>query len=320
MGMATQRDLFLAVLALDAYNRGYGPGMNFSGDSSLAGTQIGDATILAATNDDLSKAASFYAIAYSWDDDVIISYRGTRFPGAPDKGDVLNGWSLSSGFGGASQAQMALKFYTQVQAQFAGGVGGQDITLTGHSLGGGLAGFVSDLTGAKSDVFNNIPFGTGVVAQIVSHDRSQGLLFPAFALLGYDPIFGGNYEKVPSSSAAVRQFITAGEVATGLRATTGQLSFAKFMSQFVSPTDFIDPATAAALAAAGVRLDLIANSQTLDSNFGLASPPAARRRCPCDLPGRRSDRKAAAAIARSGGRCQPHLDDCGRNAGKFLRR
>ena len=45
MATATQADLFLAILALDAYNRSYNPGMAFAGNSDSPGTQIGDATI-----------------------------------------------------------------------------------------------------------------------------------------------------------------------------------------------------------------------------------------------------------------------------------
>lgn len=139
MAMATQGDLFLAILALDAYNRGYNPGMTFTGYSDVAGTQIGDATIVGGSAD---ASSGFYAVAYSWEGETVISYRGTTFPGLPDWRDVLYGWSVSLGFGQASQAQKALDFYTNVQSHIAGGVGGQVIQLTGHSLGGGLAGFV----------------------------------------------------------------------------------------------------------------------------------------------------------------------------------
>src|SRR6202012_2769669 len=105
-----------------------------------------------------------------------------------------SGWTLSAGYSAASEAQEALNFYTSVELN-----SGQNIQLTGHSLGGGLAGFVSDLTGAPADVFNNIPFGSGVVAEILSHDLSQGMTLPLFVLTGNDP-FTGHYEKVPSSS------------------------------------------------------------------------------------------------------------------------
>lgn len=74
--MATERDLFLSILALDAYNRGYDPGM--AGLSDAIGSAIGQATISATPQDiDAAQAASFYAVAYSWAGETVISYRGT---------------------------------------------------------------------------------------------------------------------------------------------------------------------------------------------------------------------------------------------------
>lgn len=72
------RDLFLAVLALDTYNRGY--------DASLKGLSedgaLGTATIreFKLGEQDGWEDASFYAIAYEWNGETIISYRGTNFP------------------------------------------------------------------------------------------------------------------------------------------------------------------------------------------------------------------------------------------------
>jgi len=257
----TEADLFLAILALDAYNRGYGPGMTFQGSSDAPGTQIGDATVEVATDDSESQNAGFYAVAYEWQGEFVISYRGTRFPSGPDWKDVVNGWTLSGGFSNATQAQMAFDFYTNVQLNFAGGVNGEQIELTGHSLGGGLAGFVADLTGAQAKVYNNIPFGTAVVAEVVSHDLSQGMSSPLFAFLGYDPVSGRSYETLPSSSANVQQFITTGEIATLLRATSGVFSYEYFLSQQLNPV------TASALTARGITLDNTVVSQSLDPHI-----------------------------------------------------
>ena len=261
MSTVTEADLFLAILALDAYNRGYGPGMTFQGSSDAPGTQIGDATVEVATDDSESQNAGFYAVAYEWQGEFVISYRGTRFPSGPDWKDVVNGWTLSGGFSNATQAQMAFDFYTNVQLNFAGGVNGEQIELTGHSLGGGLAGFVADLTGAQAKVYNNIPFGTAVVAEVVSHDLSQGMSSPLFAFLGYDPVSGRSYETLPSSSANVQQFITTGEIATLLRATSGVFSYEYFLSQQLNPV------TASALTARGITLDNTVVSQSLDPHI-----------------------------------------------------
>jgi hypothetical protein len=115
--MATSNDLFLAILALDAYNRGYHPGL-----SGLTGTQIGTATITSQEYSAVQVAADFYAVAYSWNGQTVISYRGTEFEGSPSLGDLLNGWTLSLGNGSASQPQLAKDFYliTQLPARTVG--------------------------------------------------------------------------------------------------------------------------------------------------------------------------------------------------------
>lgn len=76
--MSISSDLFLAILAMDSYNRGYNAGL---GDpvTGLTGTQIGTAT--RRTDIDLpagSEAASFFAQAYTLGSgQTVISYRGT---------------------------------------------------------------------------------------------------------------------------------------------------------------------------------------------------------------------------------------------------
>ena len=56
------RNLFLAILGMDSYNRGYGVGINSLDESG----QLGNATLLAVTNDQKAgwQTAGFYAIAY----------------------------------------------------------------------------------------------------------------------------------------------------------------------------------------------------------------------------------------------------------------
>ncbi len=77
--MTISDDLFRAILAMDSYNRGYNSGINFGPNSDAIGTQIGNATISARTapDDTAARAASFYAVAYTWNNHQIISYRGT---------------------------------------------------------------------------------------------------------------------------------------------------------------------------------------------------------------------------------------------------
>jgi hypothetical protein len=76
-------DVFLSLLALDAYNRGYGRKVFANGnaiDGNEGGLQIGNATILNVDLPSGSEAAGFYAIAYDCKGETIISFRGTNFP------------------------------------------------------------------------------------------------------------------------------------------------------------------------------------------------------------------------------------------------
>jgi hypothetical protein len=93
--MAVSKDLMLALLALDSYNRGYGAGIDGLGGP---GSKIGNATMLNAALPTGSQATGFYASAYTLDGAVgnlgsgskIISYRGTNSDGWNVLHDVSN--------------------------------------------------------------------------------------------------------------------------------------------------------------------------------------------------------------------------------------
>ncbi|WP_152553568.1 hypothetical protein [Erythrobacter longus] len=105
----------------------------------------------------IDEAAGFYAIAYEWQGETIISYRGTNFPdfanitteGVFDFArDLWGGWNFFLGFDRHSQADLARAFYEDVTGNTFRGeadfitppdFGDDRITLTGHSLGGVLA-------------------------------------------------------------------------------------------------------------------------------------------------------------------------------------
>ena len=73
------REVMLSLSALDSYNRGYGQTLGGLASSGL----IGDATIQRQSNvteGSSEVAAGFYAIAYDWNGETVISYRGTNFP------------------------------------------------------------------------------------------------------------------------------------------------------------------------------------------------------------------------------------------------
>jgi hypothetical protein len=82
------RDVFLSLLALDSYNRGYGEVVftqprGGGAVQNEAGRTIGNATIVDVPLPQGSLAAGFYAIAYDWNGETVISYRGTNFPNVP---------------------------------------------------------------------------------------------------------------------------------------------------------------------------------------------------------------------------------------------
>ncbi|WOE76094.1 hypothetical protein [Alterisphingorhabdus coralli] len=63
----------------------------------------------------------FYAIAYEWNGETVISYRGTNFPSSISPAelqsgwdDIWGGWSLFTGIGSNSHAALARDFYTSV--------------------------------------------------------------------------------------------------------------------------------------------------------------------------------------------------------------
>ena len=168
--MATNPDLMKAILSMDAYNRGYNPGI------VLSGTKIGSALI---NTDSFSfgtkivngqtvrkdQAEGFYALAYKLSNgETVISYRGTDDKyGAQSGSDITNGWLLGSGNYKATQAIMAVEFYKDV----AQSIGGENvnlqtvnISLTGHSLGGGLAGYIGALYNQEAYAIDSMDYLT----------------------------------------------------------------------------------------------------------------------------------------------------------------
>ncbi len=223
------RDVFLSILAMDSYNRGYGEGVR--GLPLVANvTKLGTATIKTDSVIELganAQAAGFYAIAYDWNGEKVISFRGTDF-GEVESGarDVLNGWSMFTGFGTDSQASLARDFYRRVTGldfiSSAVSVGaGSDITLTGHSLGGGLAGFVGSRALANAVVFDPIPFGSLANQTAISDAflaTISDLLLDREAILG---AFGSSVsfllsDLIPGSENTWQQF--ADKFAANIRA------------------------------------------------------------------------------------------------------
>ena len=103
--MTMTRDLFLAIMSMDSYNRGYGVGIKGLNESG----RLGNATIreFGENEQDGWQKAGFYALAYDMtgmanggafaDGETVIAFRGTNFvlnPSffqSPAWDDIING-------------------------------------------------------------------------------------------------------------------------------------------------------------------------------------------------------------------------------------
>ena len=78
--MTISKDLFLAILSMDSYNRGYNSGINFS----VPNSNIGNAVVYTEKGDAEAQSAGFFAVAYDTSavfgfsaGEKTIAYRGT---------------------------------------------------------------------------------------------------------------------------------------------------------------------------------------------------------------------------------------------------
>lgn len=108
------RDLFLAILSIDSYNRGYNVGVT----GLTVGGAIGSATILTDASTELdpaaAQAAGFYAIAYEWNGETVISYRGTDSPLDAIAFGIGAGQPFALTGGLTDQARLTVEFYRAV--------------------------------------------------------------------------------------------------------------------------------------------------------------------------------------------------------------
>ena len=164
-------EVFLSILAMDSYQRGYAVGIK-----EVNGTKIGNATISTFSNISKESAeykAGFFAQSYNWNGTTVISYRGTDFDAANGKAttvsgkiedfknseyykDLVNGWTTFLTAGLPAQFTLARQFFTAVTGRdFSDGTAAgnaivPNTIVTGHSLGGALAGFVDARTNVQS--------------------------------------------------------------------------------------------------------------------------------------------------------------------------
>ncbi|NCT40258.1 MAG: hypothetical protein GW778_01155 [Alphaproteobacteria bacterium] len=116
--MSLKPELMHAILSMDAYNRGYDASIELSnggvGDAEIAKTTLDGITVNLdsiiirdpVTGERLDDDIGFYALAYDYNGETIISYRGTDYPEEDGKvtvagqeiyKDIYHGWSLGDG-------------------------------------------------------------------------------------------------------------------------------------------------------------------------------------------------------------------------------
>lgn len=131
--MPMNRDLLLALLSMDAYNRGARAAIKAT--KLPANGSLGRANIINIETPAGSAEASFYAIAYELDGEKIISYRGTD-----DKPkDALSGFAIGVGSTIELQAQLAVEFYNAVLESAGGDPRLANIATASGSVGATLA-------------------------------------------------------------------------------------------------------------------------------------------------------------------------------------
>jgi len=151
--MATEYNLMLAILAMDAYNRG-----NFAHlkTEEFSNNQIGDATFF--NQKDKEAEFGFYAVTYTLGSQKIISIRGTDNPtGVEGSNDILTGYGVSQGYPDGPQATAAITYYKEIVGEGTD-LRNNNVFVTGHSMGAGLAGLVGAIYGKTGPVFDHMPF------------------------------------------------------------------------------------------------------------------------------------------------------------------
>lgn len=226
------RDLFLAILAMDSYNRGYGASINLDQNVSQIGYAIigDDAVDILGTD---AETAGFYASAYDVTNvagfsagETVISYRGTNtVPYYEGIIDAINGYGVGGGHATGEQARLAIEFYKAVAA--GNDLQAANISLTGHSLGGGLAGFVATIYGQDATIFDNMPFELAALHALALADGSQ----PSLVTQQWRDLFYDGQTPWANDLTGISAFATQGELlwSLGLR-TLQQTSVGVFPS------------------------------------------------------------------------------------------
>ena len=120
--MTISKDLFLAILSMDSYNRGYDVGIQGLGGLN---SEIGNARIISQSdtiNGSAGVSAGFYGLAYNTSSvsgfssgEKTVAYRGTNADTVANLlTDAWNGYGVGAGSPAGKQAELALGFYQNI--------------------------------------------------------------------------------------------------------------------------------------------------------------------------------------------------------------
>jgi serralysin len=197
MGQASAT-LINAILAMDVYDRGVNPGLVVSFNT------IGDYQVISSS---IESLGSFQAASYQLLGDPstrILAYRGTD-----DIADVL-GWLGGAGIvGWPTQFPQAEAYFTQWGTT-------ANVSLTGQSLGGGLAGFIAALNGKTAYAFDAMPF------EFAAEGRYEQL----------HDFWGSLFSNPASRYSAIHMVSVAGEVLSTIRALAPPVEAVAALAQF----------------------------------------------------------------------------------------
>jgi hypothetical protein len=87
--MSMTTELYMALLAMDSYNRGYGQGLDIvaagASNTQIGNAIVGQSSVIGAISPEV--AAGFFAQSYTLNGQKIIAYRGTDGIFSPPWGD-----------------------------------------------------------------------------------------------------------------------------------------------------------------------------------------------------------------------------------------
>ncbi|MGD0643259.1 MAG: hypothetical protein ABSC22_21170, partial [Roseiarcus sp.] len=148
--------LMTAILSMDIYERDPAYGSSVI-QSKLPSGVLGSATLIESS---YNRGTEFGATAWSWKGQAIIAYEGTISSGILTS--AWNGYGVGAGVPGGPDATRAVDFYqavaNDVDPSAYNNYQSANIVLTGHSLGGGLAGYVGAIYGQQGVLFDSMPF------------------------------------------------------------------------------------------------------------------------------------------------------------------